>query len=188
MRDVPESDGCHADSEGSGDDMIREVSSGVTKRELDEDVVIQFLQDISRSRDGLDVCTLTARPPPFAFPQAPATTASNPIQFNLSTASGPFELIVTRVKRKSYLRDRTRSRPELDPLLPVLLARIRRRHWREVRFVHSSPNYPQKKQNPCEGVRRVFTSPSPGQSTIEGQKEGYGQTRLSLSTCHFYFR
>jgi hypothetical protein len=31
MRDVPVSDGCHADSDGSDDDMIRDVSSGVSE-------------------------------------------------------------------------------------------------------------------------------------------------------------
>lgn len=103
-----------------------------------------------------------------------------PIQPNLSPASGAVELIVTRVKRKSVLRDRTRSRPELDPLLPV-------RYWQgSVDTLERGPlgaqlpHYPQKKQKSSASVRRIFTSPSTGRRTIEGQKDGHGRQRLAF--------
>ena len=42
-----------------------------------------------------------------------------------------------------------------------------------------------KKQNSSESVRRVLTSPSTGRRTIEGPKEGKGQTRLAFKHLSF---
>jgi len=106
-------------------------------------------------------------------------------QFNLSRLTIGIELIVTRVKRKSFLRDRTRSRPPAGPFStrPIGKDPINKLERGPLRA--QLPNYPQKKQNSSESVRRVLTSPSTGRRTIEGPKEGKGQTRLAFKHLSF---
>ena len=114
----------------------------------------------------------------MCFPQAQqAQQAKLRVHFNLLTVGGPFELNVTRVKRNSFLGDRTRSRPSwtletLNPLPAVLLARICRHTGGGLPASSTASQLIAEKANSYDTTAQIFTSPGTARkrSACQGEK------------------